>query len=116
MSARRNSCPPRSGVFCELAFAGRIAAPGQPFNATAADKKGVPSRRILGYLIGEHYAYIWYEHGGSHYHQHLVKFSKTKPYEVKVSYVFDRTQYRDIHGLVKDKKFLASHLRNQCGL
>jgi len=102
--------------FCNLAFAGKIALPGRPFNAGDAVNKGIPSRRILGYLVGEHDAYIWYEHGGRHYHQHLVKFSKTKPYEVKVSYVFDRTRYRDIHKLVKDKTFLASHLRNQCGL
>jgi len=102
--------------FCELAFAGKIAMPGQPFNSGDVVKKGIPSRRILGYLIGERDAYIWYEHGGRSYHQHLVKFSKTRPYEVKASYVFDGTKFRDIQALIKDKKFLASHLRNQCGL
>ncbi len=99
-----------------MAFAGDIADKGQKFDATDAVEKGKPTRRILGYLVGEHYAYLWYEHGGKTYHQHLVKFSKTLPYELKASYVFNSTKHKDIHNLIKDSRFLNSHLTNQCGL
>ena len=108
--------PPAIKGFCDLAFAGKIASPGQQYNATDVAMQGVPQRRILDYTIGDHYAYIWYEHGGRHYHQHLVKFSKTRPYEVKASYVFDSTSHQDIHELINDRQFLTSHLSNQCGL
>lgn len=108
--------PPVIKAFCDMAFAGKIAQKGQQFNATDVFEKGIPHRRILGYVVGDHYAYIWYEHGGYSYHQHLVKFSSSKPYEVKASYVFPRTQYKDIHDLIKDSRFLSNHLSNQCGL
>ena len=103
-------------AFCAMAFAGDIAEQNQKFNATDVAVSGVPNRRILGYLVGDDYAYLWYEHGGGGYHQHLVKFSSTKPYEVKVSYVFTITKYKVIHELIKDTKFLSRHLSNQCGL
>ena len=110
------SLPPVIQAFCDMAFAGEIAGKGDKFNATDVIEKGVPSRRILGYVVDDHYAYIWYEHGGRSYHQHLVKFSNTRPYEVKASYLFATTQYQDIHVLIKDTKFLSAHLSNQCGL
>jgi hypothetical protein len=103
-------------AFCDMAFAGDIAAKDQKFNATDVVEKGVPNRRILDYMVGDDYAYLWYEHGGRSYHQHLVKFSKTKPYEVKTSYVFDTTKHKDIQQLIKDTRFLSSHISNQCGL
>jgi len=108
--------PPAIQGFCDMAFAGDIARQGQKFNATDVIEKGVPRRRILGYVVGKRYAYLWYEHGGRGYHQHLVKFSKTKPYELKVSYVFEKTKYKDIHNLIKDTRFLNNHLTNHCGL
>lgn len=110
------SLPPVIKAFCDMAFAGDIAGKGEKFNATDVVEKGVPSRRILGYVIGDHYAYLWYEHGGYSHHQHLVKFSNTRPYEVKASYLFATTQYQDIHDLINDTKFLSAHLSNQCGL
>lgn len=108
--------PPAVKGFCEMAFAGKIARKGRKFNATDVAEKGVPQRRIIGYLVGKDYAYLWYEHGGRVYHQHLVKFSNTPPYEVKESYVFDSTKHKDIRQLVNDSRFLASHISNQCGL
>ena len=108
--------PPAIKGFCDMAFAGLIARKGQPFNPTEVLDPKLPSRRILDYVVKGHYAYLWYEHGGYHYHQHLVKFSNTKPYEVKASYVFDSTTHKDIHKLMNDTKFLSSHLSNQCGL
>lgn len=99
-----------------MAFGGDIAGKGEKYNATDVVAKGVPHRRILDYVVGEHYAYLWYEHGGRGYHQHLVKFSVTPPYEVRGSYVFDTTAHKDIHDLIKDTRFLNSHLTNQCGL
>lgn len=108
--------PPAIKGFCEMAFAGHIARKGQKFNATDVVDKGVPRRRILGYLVGKDNAYLWYEHGGRGLHQHLVKFSNTPPYEVKASYVFDSTRDRTIQQLIKDHRFLNSHLTNHCGL
>jgi hypothetical protein len=108
--------PPVIQAFCDMAFAGAIAGKAEKFNATEVVEKGVPSRRILGYVVGDHYAYLWYEHGGRGYHQHLVKFSNTKPYEVRASYLFPASQYQDIHKLINDTKFLSAHLSNQCGL
>jgi hypothetical protein len=111
-----DTLPPVIKAFCDMAFAGDIAGKGQMFNATDVAEKGVPQRRILDYVVGDHYAYLWYEHGGRRYHQHLVKFSNTPPYEVKASYVFDSTTHKDIHQLINDSQFLNSHLSNQCGL
>lgn len=108
--------PPAIKGFCDLAFAGDIAGKDQKFNATDVAEKGVPTRRILGYLVDDHFAYLWYEHGGRDYHQHLVKFSKTPPYELKASYLFSRTKYKDINKLINDTRFLNSHLTNHCGL
>lgn len=108
--------PPVIKAFCDMAFAGNIAGKGEMFNPSDVNVKGVPQRRILDYVVGDHYAYLWYEHGGRGYHQHLVKFSKSPPYEVKASYVFDSTTHKDIHNLIKDTRFLSSHLSNQCGL
>lgn len=108
--------PPAIKGFCDLAFAGAIAEKGQPFNATGAANNSLPHRRIVDYVIKDSYAYLWYEHGGKGYHQHLVKFSKTPPYELKKSYVFESTTHKDIHELIKDSRFLSGHLSNQCGL
>jgi len=108
--------PPAIARFCMMAFAGRIADKGQPYNPGATLEKDVPSRRILDYLVGKRVAYLWYEHGGERYHQHLVVFSNTPPYELKKSYVFDATTHTDIHKLIRDTHFLNNHLSNQCGL
>ena len=102
--------------FCNLAFAGKIAHKREKFNATDVLDKGVPRRRILGYLVGKNDAYLWYEHGGRSLHQHLVKFSSTPPYEVKASYVFDSTRDKNIQQLIHDRRFLSNHLTNHCGL
>lgn len=102
--------------FCQLAFAGNIARQGQAFNATGKSEKDIPSRRILGYEVGKNNAYLWYEHSRPDYHQHLVKFSNTPPYEVKASYVFKKNPDKNIQGLIADRRFLASHLINHCGL
>ena len=108
--------PPAIKGFCDLAFAGKIADKGQQFNATGVVEQELPQRRIIDYVVNEHDAYLWYEHGGRSYHQHLVKFSNPPPYELKASYVFDSTTHKDIHKLIKDTRFLNSHLKNQCGL
>lgn len=108
--------PPAVKAFCDMAFNGKIARKGALFNSGTRKLKGVPSRRILAYKLGAHYDYLWYEHGGTHYHQHLVKFSNTPPYEVRASYVFDATTDKSIQQLIKDTRFLDSHLSNQCGL
>lgn len=108
--------PPAIKGFCELAFAGKIARQGQPFNTTGKPENGVPSRRILAYYIGRHNAYLWYEHSRPYYHQHLVKFSNTPPYEVEASYVFKKNPDKSIQQLIADRRFLSSHMTNRCGL
>lgn len=108
--------PPAVKGFCALAFAGKIANKGQAFNATDVIDKGVPQRRVIDYVVDEHVAYLWYEHGGRGYHQHLVEFSKTPPYELKKNYVFDKTTHTHIQKLINDTRFLNSHVSNQCGL
>jgi hypothetical protein len=57
--------------FCAVHFPTGIAARGEPFNATdVADDK--PSRRIVANFVTSATAFLWYEHGGRGYHQHLV--------------------------------------------
>ncbi|MEJ2362068.1 MAG: hypothetical protein P8Z75_11670 [Gammaproteobacteria bacterium] len=108
--------PPAIKAFCDMAFSGKIARNGALFNSGGSIVKGVPSRRIVAYKLGAQNDYLWYEHGGKHYHQHLVKFSNTPPYEVKASYVFDSTRDKTIQQLIKDTRFLDTHLTNHCGL
>lgn len=108
--------PPAVKGFCELAFAGKIARQGQAFNTGKKPEKGVPSRRILGFEVGKRDAWLWYEHSQPDYHQHLVKFSNTPPYEVEASYVFKKNPDKTIQKLIADRRFLSSHLINHCGL
>jgi hypothetical protein len=96
--------------FCAKKFGGDIAGVNQPFNATDVVEKGIPARRILGYFVTSTTSYLWYEHGGRGYHQHLVSFNSAKPEEVKASYVFVDTKHKNIESLIKDTEFLRSHV------
>lgn len=97
--------------FCRTALNGDISGPSGAFNASDVVRKGVPSRRILGYRIDGSSAYLWYEHGGRGYHQHLVRFSPTLPNQLEESYIFPRRSGRgDIEDLIGDQMFLRDHL------
>jgi hypothetical protein len=50
-----------------------IAAVGTPYNATdAITDESLPSRRLLGAGRTGPIWFVWYEHGGRGYHQHLA--------------------------------------------
>ena len=83
---------------------------GQPFNATDIVKEGVPTRRILGYFVTSTASFLWYEHGGRGYHQHLIRFSTAKPEKIEASYVFIKPSHGNIEQLIKDTEFLRTHV------
>jgi hypothetical protein len=95
--------------FCAKKLGGDIAAKDQPFNATDVVKEGVPARRILDYFVTSETSFLWYEHGGRGYHQHLIKFSTIYPEQIEASYVFIDSQHSHIQDLIKDMEFLHTH-------
>jgi len=97
-------------VFCGKHFGQDIAAKGEPFNSTDVIKEGVPRRRIIDYFVTSTTSFLWYEHGGRGYHQHLVRFKTTRPEEIQASYVFISTKHAQISELIKDREFLEGHL------
>ncbi len=64
--------------FCEIHFNGQIANIGEPFNVTDIKRDNLPFRRIIDFAVTSSTAYLWYEHGGRGYHQHLETV-KPKP-------------------------------------
>ena len=68
-----------------------IAAVGAPYNATDhITDESLPSRRLLGAGRTGALWFIWYEHGGRGYHQHLVLLSSggSSSAEVVTSAIF----------------------------
>ncbi len=79
---------------------GGIAAAGSPYNATdvVADES-LPSRRLRGAGRTGPLWFVWYEHGGRGYHQHLVLFrSEGSSAEVVASAILLR-EPRDVAAL-----------------
>lgn len=93
--------------FCKLKFEGEMAPKGEPFNATDVINEGLPRRRLIGEFVTSTVAYIWYEHGGRGYHQHLVRFNVINPKEILENYTFIETKHKDIFSLIKNKHLLA---------
>jgi len=97
--------------FCAKKFHGDIAGKNEPFNATdVVWVRELPTRRILGYFVTSTTSFLWYEHGGRGYHQHLVRFSAVRPEQVEASYVFFESKHRRIEDLIKDTEFLRSNV------
>jgi hypothetical protein len=84
---------------------GDISPPRGRFNATDV-VDGKPTRRILGYQVGESSVLLWYEHGGRGYHQHLVRLNAAAPYQVEESYAVGKHEHRDIDSLLRDRDLL----------
>ena len=118
------SAPPQisSGVpgaitdFCEVKFQGKMAPKNAPFNATDNIEQNLPMRRLVGFSVTSARSYIWYEHGGRGYHQHLIQFSTIHPATIEHSFVFSRTKHKDIYDLLADKAFLNSHRSDESEL
>jgi hypothetical protein len=108
--ATTDSPPGVIGEFCSAHFPGGIAAVGEPFNATDVVDRGKPDRRIVAYLVTSSTSYVWYEHGGRGYHQHLVRFNTVSPDKVAASYVFIESPHSRIEGLLSDTEFLRAHV------
>jgi hypothetical protein len=89
--------------FCELHFNGDMAFAGEPYNATDVIESELPFRRVISELVTSDIAYIWYEHGGRGYHQHLVRYNVLKPSELLENYTFYETKYRSIQEIIADK-------------
>jgi hypothetical protein len=97
--------------FCEIHFNGQIANIGEPFNATDVIEQELPFRRIIDFLVTSSTAYLWYEHGGRGYHQHLVKFSTINPNEIQKSYIIlKRVEYKSIIDLLNDSELLKESM------
>jgi hypothetical protein len=94
--------------FCEVYFNNEMAFVGEPYNATDVVEGDLPSRRIVSELVTSNIAYIWYEHGGRGYHQHLVRYNVLKPSEVLENYTFYKTEYKSIQEIIENKVFLKA--------
>jgi len=92
--------------FCELHFNGDIAFVEEPYNATDVIDPGLPSRRLVSEYVTSNIAYIWYEHGGRGYHQHLVRYNVMRPSKVLENYTFFKTEYGNIQEIIANKKQL----------
>ncbi len=92
--------------FCDLHFNSAIAFAGEPYNATDVVDDELPPRRMVGEFVTSNIAYIWYEHGGRGYHQHLIRYNVLKPQEILENYIFYKSQYRDIREVIKNKTAL----------
>lgn len=110
LAAASESPPGAIGEFSAIHFPDGIAAKGQPFNATDVIEEGRPSRRIVAYLVTSSASFLWYEHGGRGYHQHLVRFDTLEPEAVAASYVFlESPPHQQIGDLIADTEFLKRH-------
>ena len=97
--------------FCEIHFNNQIANIGEPFNATDINKKNLPFRRIIDFAVTSLTAYLWYEHGGRGYHQHVVAFSTINPNEIYRSCIFlEYIKHKSILDLLKDNRLLEQCL------
>jgi hypothetical protein len=96
--------------FCAMNLQGDIVSKDEPFNSTDIVKKGMRTRRMIDYLVTSTTSFLWYEHGGRGYHQHLVRFNTARPEEIQASYVFISSEHSRIFDLIKDTEFLRSHL------
>ena len=92
--------------FCEAKFEGEIALKGEPYNATDVINADLYSRRIVEEYVTSDVGYIWYEHGGRGYHQHLVRFNVFAPEEVLENYTFFKSEHKSIFSLIKYKHLL----------
>jgi len=97
-------------AFCDHHFGQDIAAKGEPFNSTDVIEAGIPRRRIIDYFVTSTTSFLWYEHGGRGYHQHLVRFNTARPEEIQASYVFINSKHTRISDLIKDREFLEANL------
>lgn len=102
-----SSLPEPIAAFCAQVLKGDIAAQGKRFNATDVINRDVPTRRIIAFkTIGET-SYLWYEHGGLGYHQHLVGFNNARPKEILESYsLIIKPVDRSIEDVIADKATL----------
>jgi hypothetical protein len=94
--------------FCRQRLGSQIARMGGLFNPSDAGQEGIPKRRILGYSVTSSTSFLWYEHGGRGYHQHLVRFDTLNPNSIQASFVFIRSKHKDIYELLGDEEFLKS--------
>lgn len=93
--------------FCEVKFDGAIAFKNEPYNVTDMVNADLPMRRIVGEFVTSNVGYIWYEHGGRGYHQHLVRFNIQAPEEVLENYTFFKSEHKNIFKLIKNKHLLV---------
>lgn len=99
--------------FCELHFKDKMTFTGKPFNATDVVDKDLPNRRLISESVTSNVAYIWYEHGGRGYHQHLVSYNVLKPTEVSENFTFFKTEYKNITELIKNKDQLSAQSKEE---
>jgi len=98
------------GEFSSIHFDGRLAQKGEVFNSTDVIEFNAPRRRIIDYMVTSSVSFLWYEHGGIAYHQHLVSFRTVNPNEIISSYSFGKTKHGDVYELVNDREFLRQHI------
>jgi len=96
--------------FSRTALRGDIAPKGGRFEPTDVRSRGVPSRRVLDYRVVGSSAWLWYEHGGRAYHQHLVRFEVAPPHQIEETYVLADYRHREIDELLRDRDFLQSNI------
>jgi hypothetical protein len=87
-----------------------MALPGAAFHATDLMKPGLPWRRLI--LAGESKSlvFVWYEHGGLGYHQHLLIFED--PAQPRL--VFNGLLFGDARTLADLKSLVAAgKVRNE---
>ena len=94
--------PPAVAKFCTVVLHGDIAGEGQRFNETDLILEDLPTRRIVDYKTSDSTSLLWYEHGGRGYHQHLVRFSTSKPDQILESYEFSLSTATTIDDLLSN--------------
>jgi len=100
--------------FCDHYFGGEVAFKDEPFNSTDnVINNDAPFRRIIDELVISNTGYLWYEHGGRGYHQHLVLYSITKPEDVLENYTFIKSKYGNILSLIKNKNTLKFNKQSE---
>jgi hypothetical protein len=90
--------------FCSVVLRSEIADKGARFNATDVVDTRLPMRRLIGFSVSNTESFIWYEHGGRGYHQHLVRFRNDQPEQVLDSYVLFESVKKPIEEVLADPK------------
>ena len=96
--------------FTRTALKGDIALKGGRFEPTDLISRGAARRRVISYRVEGSSAWLWYEHGGRVYHQHLVRFEVSPPHEIDESYVLADYRHKQIDELLRDHDFLQSSI------